>query len=515
MKTNSLDFDAQALREKILDLAMRGKLVKQDPNDEPASVLLEKIKAEKAKLVKEGKIKKSKALPEITDEEKPFDIPDSWEWVRLGDVANFMSGFAYKSNAYIEKSHNQVIRLGNVKNDQLVINKKQVFIDDDYANLTNNYRIKEGDILFTMTGTRNKRDYFYTLLVDKQSLYNRKLYLNQRVGCLNHFFCTDKLWLNYILKSQTILDEVFKNETGTVNQGNIGATKTMEIVMPLPPLSEQKRIAAKIAQLFALLRKVESSTQQYAKLQTLLKAKVLDLAMRGKLVKHDPNDKPASVLLEKIKAEKEQLIKEKKIKKSKPLPPITDEEKPFEIPDSWEWVRLGDLTAPVEYAMADGPFGSNLKKADYTLEPEVRIIQLSNIGENGWKDKNKKYTTFKHLEDIQRSEVFPGNIVIAKMMPAGRAIIVPNKDKKYVLSSDAVKFIPNQHILKSFLLCAINGPVYRKQVNSKLQGSTRPRTSLKKLKNFVLPLPPLSEQKRIAAKIAQLFALLRKDESLN
>ena len=97
MKTNSLDFDAQALREKILDLAMRGKLVKQDPNDEPASVLLEKIKAEKAELVKEGKIKKSKALPEITDEEKPFDIPDSWEWVRLGDVATFISGKTEKA----------------------------------------------------------------------------------------------------------------------------------------------------------------------------------------------------------------------------------------------------------------------------------------------------------------------------------------------------------------------------------------------------------------------------------
>ena len=118
-----------------------------------------------------------------------------------------------------------------------------------------------------------------------------------------------------------------------------------------------------------------------------LREKILDLAMRGKLVPQDPSDEPASVLLEKIKAEKAELIKEKKIKKSKPLPPITDEEKPFDIPDSWEWVRLGDLTAPVEYAMADGPFGSNLKKTDYTLDPEVRIIQLSNIGENGWKTK--------------------------------------------------------------------------------------------------------------------------------
>ena len=244
-----------------------------------------------------------------------------------------------------------------------------------------------------------------------------------------------------------------------------------------------------------------------------LREKILDLAMRGKLVPQDPNDEPASVLLEKIKAEKEQLIKEKKIKKSKPLAPITDDENPFDIPDSWEWVRLGDLTAPVEYAMADGPFGSNLKKADYTLDPEVRIIQLSNIGDNGWKDDNVKYTTFEHLRVIQRSEVYPGNIVIAKMMPAGRAIIVPDNDQKYVLSSDAVKFIPNNALDKMFLLYCINSNTYRDQVNSKLQGSTRPRTSLKKLKTFLIPLPPLEEQSRIAAKIAQLFALLRKVES--
>ena len=315
-------------------------------------------------------------------------------------------------------------------------------------------------------------------------------------------------YIYYYLRSPEIQDNLNDYLTGTTKQKELGLTNILKVKIPLPPLSEQSRIAAKIAQLFALLRKVETSTQQYAKLQTLLKTKVLDLAMRGKLVKQDPNDEPTSVLLEKIKAEKAELIKEKKIKKSKPLPPITDEEKPFDIPDSWEWVRLGDLTAPVEYAMADGPFGSNLKKTDYTLDPEVRIIQLSNIGENGWKDQNVKYTTFEHLKSIQRSEVFPGNIVIAKMMPAGRAIIVPNKDKKYVLSSDAVKFIPDTHIYKDFLIYAINSNTYRDQVNEKLQGTTRPRTSLKKLKNFLIPLPPFDEQKRIVTKTFDLFNMI-------
>ena len=231
--------------------------------------------------------------------------------------------------------------------------------------------------------------------------------------------------------------------------------------------------------------------------------------MRGKLVAQDENDEPANELLEKIAQEKAQLIKEKKIKKTKPLPEITDEEKPFDIPDSWEWVRLGDLVDnSVSYPMADGPFGSNLKKEHYTSNAEVRIIQLSNIGEKGWKNKNTKYTTFEHLKEIERSAVQAGDIVIAKMMPAGRAIEVPGEDKGYVLSSDAVKFVPNRSIDKNFILKDINSPVFQKQVSAHLQGSTRPRTSLKKLKSYLLPLPPLNEQKRIAAKVEELFELL-------
>ena len=153
---------------------------------------------------------------------------------------------------------------------------------------------------------------------------------------------TSSQFLYYALISSMFKNQILSNAKGTTQKG-IYLKKLTILELPIPPLLEQSRIAAKIAQLFALLRKVETSTQQYAKLQTLLKSKVLDLAMRGKLVKQDPNDEPASVLLEKIKAEKQELIKEKKIKKTKPLPPITDDEKPFDIPDSWEWVRLGEI----------------------------------------------------------------------------------------------------------------------------------------------------------------------------
>lgn len=496
MKTNTLDFDAQALRERILDLAMRGKLVPQNPNDEPASVLLEKIKAEKEELVKEKKIKKSKALPAIADGEKPFDIPDNWEWVRLGDVFDITSSKRVMKSEWREEGipFYRAREIVSIKNHQKL--KDPIFISKDTyeEKLKVSGRPQVDDILLTGVGTLGIP---YVVSTNKDFYFK-----DGNIIWLRNIKKINPDFISYYVQSPYML-KIINNGRGTT-VATLTIVRAKSLLVPLPPLSEQSRIAAKIAQLFALLRKVESSTQQYAKLRTLLKSKVLDLAMRGKLVKQDPNDEPASELLKKIKAEKAELIKEKKIKKSKPLPPITDDEKPFDIPDSWEWARLGDLVSPVEYAMADGPFGSNLKKADYTNQPEVRIVQLSNIGENGWKDDNVKYTTFDHLKLIRRSEVFPGNIVIAKMMPAGRAILIPNKDKKYVLSSDAVKFIPTDLLNKQFLLNAINSNVYRDQVNKKLQGTTRPRTSLKKLKNFVLPIPPIQEQKRILSKLSML-----------
>ncbi|PEH06697.1 restriction endonuclease subunit S [Lactobacillus sp. UMNPBX4] len=240
-----------------------------------------------------------------------------------------------------------------------------------------------------------------------------------------------------------------------------------------------------------------------------LRASILQYAMEGKLVKQDPNDEPASELIQKIKSQRTRLAKESKIKKSKKLPLITDDEKPFDIPDNWEWARLNDLSENVQYPFADGPFGSNLKKEHYTDKKEVRIIQLSNIGERGWRDANHRYTTFEHLKDIKRSEVEAGDIVIAKMMPAGRAIIVPQHlEKKFVLSSDAVKFVPNKLLYKDFLYFAINSSVFKSQVDAEVQGITRKRTSLTKVKKYILPIPPLEEQKRIVAKIKKLMPLV-------
>ena len=170
--------------------------------------------------------------------------------------------------------------------------------------------------------------------------------------------------------------------------------------------------------------------------------------------------------------------------------------------EGWEYKKLGELAL----SMADGPFGSNLKKEHYTNRKEVRIIQLSNIGEEGWREDNTKYTSFEHLETIKRSEVTPGDLVIAKMMPAGRAIICPNNESKYVLSSDAVRVTLKEGLNNRFILFSINSPYFRKQVYENVSGSGRVRTSLTKLRDCKIYLPSLSEQQSIVAYLDSAFA---------
>ena len=183
---------------------------------------------------------------------------------------------------------------------------------------------------------------------------------------------------------------------------------------------------------------------------------------------------------------------------------VPAEEQPYDVPENWVWVRLGCLAQD----MADGPFGSNLKTEHYTNNKEVRIIQLSNIGENGWREDNKKYTTFEHAKVIARSKVEAGDIVIAKMMPAGRAIICPSYEQQYVLSSDAVKFVSNSLVDNNFCCKGINSYFFQTLVQENTQGITRARTSIKKLKGYPFPLPPLSEQQRIVERIEELFTKL-------
>jgi type I restriction enzyme S subunit len=475
MKTNTLDFDARALRERILDLAMRGKLVPQDPNDEPASVLLEKIKTEKAELIKEKKIKKTKALPAITDDDKPFDIPDSWEWVRLGDVTDVVMGQAPKGSNVNDQGEGIEFHQGKTEFTETVIGKSSKYTTDSNKIVDSNFiimavRAPVGDV----------------------NLLDRKISIGRGLAGIAPYI-SNKIYIFYYLES--IKNYFERRSTGSTFKAINGNT-IKNAVVPLPPLSEQSRIAAKIAQLFALLRKVESSTQQYAELQTLLKSKVLDLAMHGELVKQDPDDEPASVLLEKIKAEKAELVREKKIKKSKPLPPINDEEKPFDIPDSWEWVRLGDVLD-----VRDGTHDTPKYVAD-----GIPLITSKNISNGKLDFTNINFISKDDFEKInERSKVDKGDIIFAMIGTIGNPVLVDTDTKFGIKNVALLKHFTdklNMDFILDYLL------VLQVIWNSNATGAVQKFVSLRKIRKSVLPLPPFKEQKKIVRKIDQIFRMI-------
>ena len=464
MKTNSLDFDAQALREKILDLAMRGKLVPQDPDDEPASVLLEKIKAEKAELVKEKKIRKSKPLPPITDDEKPFDIPDSWEWVRLGDVAESINDGIHFKPKYVT-SGIPFATAKNISSGILDLSNTDYISEADYNEYKKKVNPETGDLLLSKDGT---------IGVSAINTSSRKFGLLSSIAVVktNHEFVSNE-FISYAIKSESLQKQIKKNIRGiTYRHWNLKRINTT--IIPFPPLSEQSRIAAKIAQLFALLRKVESSTQQYGKLQTLLKSKVLDLAMRGKLVKQDPNDEPASVLLESIKAEKAELVKEKKIKKTKPLSPITDDEKLFDIPDSWEWVRLGDVAKKI----TDGTHNPSPNSHE-----GKQVISAINIkkGKIDFSLSDRFVTEEQFLNEDTRTHIRKGDILLTIVGSLGNAAIV-DTDKLFTAQRSVA--IINSDLNSKFLYYVLISKMFRNQIIASAKGTTQKGIYLKKLANL-------------------------------
>ncbi|AZA19644.1 MAG: restriction endonuclease subunit S [Lactobacillus helveticus] len=475
MKTNSLDFDAQALREKILDLAMRGKLVPQDPNDEPASVLLEKIKAEKAELIKEKKIKKIKPLPPITDDEKPFDIPDSWEWVRFNDIGIMKNGKTPKKTDVKSNARYPYFKVKDMNINSLYMKIVENYVDEKYESQI----FPKNTIIYPKNGG--------AVLTNKKRILIQDSLVDLNTGGIIPYENINFKFLFYMFQSFDIKKYVKGSAVPTIN-----AKKLRETVVPLPPLSEQSRIAAKIAQLFALLRKVETSTRQYAKLQTLLKSKVLDLAMRGKLVPQDPNDEPASVLLEKIKAEKAELIKEKKIKKTKPLPPITDDEKPFAIPDSWEWVRLGDVLD-----VRDGTHGTPKYVSD-----GVPLVTAKNLRNGKIDFSNIKYISESDAKKInERSQVNENDVLFAMIGTIGNPVLV-NTDRIFSIKNVALlkaNTLINMRFVYMYIL------TIQDLLLKNASGGNQKFLSLRKINKLPFSLPPLPEQVKIIKMVNSLF----------
>lgn len=465
----------EQLRASILQYAAEGKLVKQNPNDEPASELIKKIEKEKNKLIKEGKIKKNKKLPAIEKDEKPFDIPDSWEWVRLGSILYNLDGKRVPVSVSERNKKGKVYDYYGAsgvidKIDNYIFSKPLLLISEDGANLL----ARRTPIAFIATG---------------------KYWVNNHAHVFDGI---NLLFLKYISIFIESID-VSKYVTGTA-QPKLNQQNLNKILVAVPPLEEQKRIVAKIEKLMPL---VDEYAESYNRLQKIdnefedkLKQSVLQYAMEGKLVKQNLSDEPASELVKKIENKKAELIKEGKIKKSKKLPTITDDEKPFNIPDNWAWSRLGDLFTILR--------GGSPRPIKSFLTNDENGINWIKIGDT---DPNSKYITKTEEkiipEGLKKSRaVHIGDFVLSNSMSFGRPYILKINGAVHdgwLIISDY-----DQVFNKDFLYYLLLSSFVKKQFSIAATGSTVKNLNRERVANTIGVIPPLEEQKRIVAKIQKL-----------
>ena len=484
----------EQLKASIIQYAVEGKLVKQDPNDESASELLQKIEKKKDELIKEKKIRKIKKLPTITDDIEPFSIPKTWDWKYLSDIANItkLAGFEYTK--YIKPNlTNKGIPIFKAKNIQSgkTLNDFENYIPEKLSDELVRSQLNKKCLLTPYVGS-----------IGKVAIFSGKYkaHLGSNVGKIemikNEGQGIDEEFIMYYLQSPHGFDQLTKYLKSTA-QPSISITALREVIVPLPPLEEQKRIIAKIEKLMPL---VDEYAESYNRLQKIdnefedkLKQSVLQYAMEGKLVKQNLSDEPASELIRKIENEKAELIKEGKIKKSKKLPVITDDEKPFDIPDSWEWVRLGNI----------GDWGAGATPSRQHPEyygGDILWLKTGDLNDGVIQDTSEKITE----AGVANSSVKvnqPGNILIAMYgATIGKLGIV---GKTLVTNQACCGCTPFTGIYNLYLF------YYLLSARSRLielgSGGAQPNISKTKIENFTFPLPPLEEQKRIVTKIERFM----------
>ncbi|MGC5425082.1 restriction endonuclease subunit S [Aeromonas veronii bv. sobria] len=517
------------LRELILELAVRGKLVPQDPSDEPASVLLERIAAEKARLVKEGKIKKPKALPEIGEEEKPFELPDGWVWSMLAEIAEINP--RNESDDTVDASFVPMSLISTAYNGQHEFEaRKWGEIKKGFTHFAN------GDIgIAKITPCfENSKAAIFRGLINGIGAGTTELHIARPyTDYVSAFF----ILLN--IKSPIYLKKGEAGMTGTAGQKRLAKDFFSFYPLPIPPFAEQHRIVAKVDELMALCDQLEQrSESQLAAHQTLveallatltdstdadelaqnwarlsthfdtlftteasidaLKQTILQLAVMGKLVPQDPSDEPAAALLERIAAEKAQLIKEKKIKKEKPLPAISEDEVPFALPQGWEWCRLPDL----------GELARGKSKHRPRNDPKLYVngtIPLVQTGDVARADGLiESYTAMYNEIGLAQSQLWPkGTLCIT---------IAANIADTGILGFDAcfpdsvVGYTPYESSLP-----VVYFDFFIRTAKENLErfapSTAQKNINLEILSNILVPCPPTQEFIRIVSRVNDLFAI--------
>ena len=495
--------NAQQLRNSILQEAIEGRLVPQDPNDEPASALLERIREEKRRLVKEGKLKKKDLVETpISEDEKPFEIPESWEWTRLGDHISITSGLAYKKddlNVY-SKEYVRVLRGGNISFGSWCIKGDDVMIGRQFV--TDDLTLKKG--MFISPAVTSLEHMGKTALIRKD---HNNIVAGGFVLMFHPHYNKEIYWefLNLLFQSGYYREKC-KSITNKSGQAfyNLSRSKLLEVLIPLPPLAEQKRIVAKIEELMPKVEEYgkaqEALDRLNEKLPERFKKSILQEAIEGRLVPQDPNDEPASVLLDKIRKEKAQLVKEGKLKK-KDLEEtsISEDEIPFKIPESWEWTPLSMLIKMIS--------GTSYSKNDVKKDG-VRILRGGNIQNNElFLYDDDVFVPFE-LYDNEKN-IAKYDIVIVASTGSKAVIGKPAFIRKTYENVQIGAFLriirPHLDLYASYLEMIFSSEYYRKHIRDKVKGTNINNIKSEYIEDLLIPFPPLAEQHRIVAKIEELM----------
>lgn len=481
----------QELKNSILQLAIQGKLVPQRPEEGNAEELYKQIQAEKQKLIKEGKIKKEKPLPPITDNEKPFEIPASWKWVRLGEIGSWASGATpSRSNPDYYNGTIPWLKTGDL-NDSYITDTSECITE--LALFKTSVRLNPiGSVLIAMYGAT----------IGKIGILKIDATTNQACcACIPLDGILNKYIFYFLLGYR---QNFIKMGAGGA-QPNISKEKIINTSFPLPPLAEQKRIVAKIEELLPYVERYETA---YNKLQQLnkrfpgdLQKSVLQLAIQGRLVPQCPEEGNAEDLYKQIQAEKQKLIKEGKIKKEKPLPPITDDEKPFEIPASWKWVRFGEI---IKYYMGKTP----PRAEEEWWGNDVPWVSIADMPESGHIVLTKeKVTKSALLKKFGNKISKAGTLLMSFKLTIGRVSILDIDAVHNEAIISIFPYIDKDEILKIYLFNILPYITNYGETKNAIKGKTLNSNSIN---NLILPLPSLAEQKRIVGKLEKILPLCDK-----
>ena len=529
-----------ALKQKILSLAIQGKLVPQDSSDEPASELLKKIKTEKAELVKQGKIKKDKQeshiykgddnkyyeqigseTKDITDE-IPFDIPNNWCWVRFKDIVSYNMGKTPERGhkRYWNEATIPWVSISDMIPSQHINKTKEKITETALKEVFHERFSPKGTLIMS-----------FKLTVGRTSIIDFDAVHNEAIISIYPYQCLSRVFQEYLLRFLPVFSSLAQSHDA-IKGKTLNSKSIDNIFIPLPPLSEQNRIVSEIERIFKRIYEVKANQEELSRLKDGLKNKILDLAIQGKLVPQDPNDEPASKLLEKIKAEKTNLVKQGKIKKDKQESFIyktpdnrhygddknhytyfeqigsetkeITEEIPFEIPDSWEWVRFKNIFNIIS--------SKRVLQSDWKSEgiPFYRAREIARLAEFGFVN-NELYISEELFNELSKAYLMPekNDIMLSAVGTIGKAYIVKDSDRFYYKDASVLCYKNYSQILPEYAKLFIESNCFVSQYAKDSGGTTVDTLTIIRANQYVIPLPPLSEQKRIVAKVDELLSVIK------